>query len=337
MAQLKWQKACVAESANSATRQIESCEYLCTMKKRVIDRILVQICLVVVCSCHPLPSNPIYKIPPTNSVNDALDQLVTAINSYDTARFWRTFTWEATHTDLGREWTQSTLDSLSGHHIAFVMTDSVSFLHTVHNETDTALYANVRVNILLSGKESRVIDTTTILLRVDSGKWRIGEFFWNRKARLGEYYQARVDTGKWRIGVWVQKVPGMMYKAPPTNTIFEALKLLETALNVKDSALYWNSFTWENREWPSEIALTKEMWYSLTDSKVSIKILYSTTFNHAVHNDNEYALFAHSMIKLEVSGEKSKTYGPLMAVLRVDNGKWVVGSLIEHGAPFRIQ
>ena len=130
------------------------------------------------------------------------------------------------------------------------------------------------------------------------------------------------------------------YKSPPVNHINDAIVWTTIALNNRDSAGYWNSFTWEARDWAGYQAPfieTQTLWDSTKGSKVDVTVLSTETFSHTVHNDADTALFAHAIINMKISGAKNLEIDSMTAILRVDNGKWMVGSFSydDPNRPFK--
>jgi hypothetical protein len=119
------------------------------------------------------------------------------------------------------------------------------------------------------------------------------------------------------------------YTAPPTNTVEDAIGTTTAALNARDSAAFWNSLVWEdqsNSSYRSAAQAAQRCWDSLKGSHCDIRILHSYQFRKHVHIVDDTALFANTLIDVNVTGAKTGHCDSLMAILRVDNGKWVVGS-----------
>jgi hypothetical protein len=131
------------------------------------------------------------------------------------------------------------------------------------------------------------------------------------------------------------------YKAPPSNTIVDAIAKSTSALNNRDSAAFWNSLTWENRDSvqsQASVRVTETLWDSMRGSHVDISVLRTRQFLQHVHRLEDTALFAQATIIMKITGSKQTRLDTLTAILRVDNGKWVLGSysLDEMKMPFQV-
>jgi hypothetical protein len=131
------------------------------------------------------------------------------------------------------------------------------------------------------------------------------------------------------------------YKAPPTNRIADAIAWTAATLNNRDSAGFWNSLTWEDRdpiEYGELYLESQVLWDSTKGSHVDVTVRSTNVFSHSVHETKDFALFAHAIIDMRISGAKNIRCDSLTAILRVDNGKWVLGSFsqTDRNKPFQI-
>ena len=131
------------------------------------------------------------------------------------------------------------------------------------------------------------------------------------------------------------------YKTPPSNRAADAIAWTTVALNNRDSAGFWNSFTWENRDrdsYPELYLETQTLWDSTKGSRVEVNVISTNVFSRPVHDSMHVALFANAMINMRISGAKNMRLDSLTAILRVENGKWLLGSFSfdDPNKPFRV-
>jgi hypothetical protein len=133
------------------------------------------------------------------------------------------------------------------------------------------------------------------------------------------------------------------YKTPPSNTVTDAINATTAALNNRDSAAYWNSLTWEDRDsspkWYETRKVAQTMWDSSAGSHIDVRIVKIFPFTHTVHRPEDSALFAHAIIRMTISGQKQIYIDSMRSILRVDNGKWLLGSysVEDMTKPFQVQ
>lgn len=132
------------------------------------------------------------------------------------------------------------------------------------------------------------------------------------------------------------------YTTPPSNRVADAIAWTAQTLNNRDSAGFWSSFTWENRDSMGYTELyleTRTLWDSTKGSHVDVKVLSTNVFTHSVHETKDLALFAHAVINMRITGAKTKQFDTMSAILRVENGKWLLGSFSQSdpNKPFQVE
>ena len=122
-----------------------------------------------------------------------------------------------------------------------------------------------------------------------------------------------------------QQTPNGAYAAPPTNTIKAAVDTTIAALNRRDSVAYWNSFTYETRDWRDSRAAAQKLWDSSAGSRVAWDLLYTQEFTKHVHSAEDIARFGHALINIRFEGDRNRHFDSLITILRADSGRWLVG------------
>jgi hypothetical protein len=131
------------------------------------------------------------------------------------------------------------------------------------------------------------------------------------------------------------------YHTPPSNRVADAIAWTTATLNNRDSAGFWNSFTWENRDSVGYSELfreTRTLWDSTQGAYVDVSVVSTNVFSHTVHDTRDVALFAHALVNMRITGAKRVLCDSLTAILRVENGKWLMGSYSfdDPNKPFRV-
>ena len=120
------------------------------------------------------------------------------------------------------------------------------------------------------------------------------------------------------------------YLAAPTNAVADAIQATTSALNARDSVAFWHSISWQGRSQSSNDTLmqraSRRLWDSSAGSHLDVRLLHSEEYAQLGEAPETQGTFAHAVISITTSGKKQAYYDSLTALLRVENGKWVLST-----------